>query len=92
MSLAGRHSWTQEGERLERHTDRACYLCGLIKRTRHEGGRSWAEFHQRQPDGSLARVPGKATPPCPGSPEQQTISFKPSSDVITNGDSHEADH
>lgn len=70
MALAGRHSWTQEGVREARHTDRACYACGLIRRTRHEGGRHWIEFWSKG-----ERVPGKRTPPCPGSPSQQSITF-----------------
>lgn len=87
MTRAGQHSWTKEGVRFERHTDRACYACGLIKRTRHEGGRSWAEYWR-----GAERVPGKRTPPCPGSPNQQGLSFTPPRNVITNGDSYEADH
>ncbi len=87
MALAGKHSWTKEGVRHERHTDRACYACGLIKRTRHEGGRHWIEFWRGN-----ERIPGKHTPPCPGSPNQQGLSFTPPRNVITNGDSYEADH
>lgn len=103
MALAGKHSWTAEGVRHERHTDRACYACGLIKRTRHEGGRHWIEFWRPSSDASasavrdasgryLERIPGKHTPPCPGSPNQQGLSFTPPRNVITNGDSYEADH
>lgn len=87
MARAGQHSWTQEPHREERHSDRACYHCGLVRRTRHEGNQHWIEFHRNG-----VRVPGKATPPCPGPPNQQALSFEPKRNVQTNGDAHEAHH
>lgn len=60
MITKARHSWS-EGVRYEHHTDRCCWDCGLIKRTRHEEGRHWIEFHR---DG--VRVEGSKTPPCTG--------------------------
>lgn len=77
MPRAGQHSWTEDGDRHERHTDRACYACGLIKRTRHEGRRHWQEFYRREADGSLRLVAkaGEATPRCPGMPDQQALAF-----------------
>lgn len=88
MPQAGQHSWS-EPHREERHTDRACWVCGLVKRTRHEGGRHWQEFYRA---GRLVAKAGDRTPPCPGSPQQQAVSFEPKRNVQTNGDAHEAHH
>jgi len=63
---AGRHAWSDKVA-YERHSDRACWYCGLIKRTRHEaiGPR---EFHWVEWWRSGERIESVATPPCPGAP------------------------
>lgn len=71
MTRAGQHSWS-EPHREQRHTDRACWLCGLVKRTRHEGRHPWQEFYR---DGRLVARAGEGTPRCTGSPDQSLIDF-----------------
>lgn len=88
MPQAGQHAWS-DPYRAERHTDRACWHCGLVKRTRHDGpGRPWQEFYR---NGKLVARAGEGTPRCEGSPDQSQIEFSPRH-TITNGDSHEAHH
>ncbi len=57
-----RHSWS-EPERYAQHSDRVCWDCGLIKRTRHEfdGPRAvhWVEWRRGD-----ARVEAARTPAC----------------------------
>lgn len=66
MSQPGQHSWS-EPHREPRHTDRACWLCGVVKRTRHEGGRHWQEFYRA---GQLIAKAGDRTPRCEGPKDQ----------------------
>lgn len=68
-----RHSWSDK-VRYPHHSERACWDCGLIKRTRHEveAGRDvhWVEWWR---DGK--RIRSDRTPPCPGpKPIQQVVS------------------
>lgn len=64
MSAAGRHAWSERVVH-ERYSDRACWYCGLIKRSRHEGiGRR--EFHWTEWWRDGVQIESKGTPPCPG--------------------------
>lgn len=68
MPRPGHHSWTDEPQRYERHSDRACFHCGLIKRTRHEGDQHWVEYVDQ---GVVVARPGSPVPPCPGEVDHQ---------------------
>jgi hypothetical protein len=56
--MAKRHAWSEKVS-YERHSDRVCWDCELIKRTRHEGHSHWIEWWR---DGK--RIASSATPPC----------------------------
>lgn len=62
MKGSERHEWSDKF-RAERHSDRGCWKCGLVKRTRHEDGRDWTEFVR---DGVVQWDAGGRTPPCTG--------------------------
>jgi hypothetical protein len=80
---ARRHSWSAP-ERFAHHSDRVCWDCALIKRTRHEGHSHWTEWWR---DG--ARISSDATPPCPGSPDQAALVITPRKQ---HGAPHATDH
>jgi len=87
MKSGQKHRWS-EPVRFERKSERTCLNgCGIVKVTRHEGDLHWAEFWR-----GLDKIDDVRTPPCTGSPDQQALTFSPKRNVITNGDSHEADH
>jgi hypothetical protein len=69
MHKTGRHSWS-EPHRYARHTDRACFLCGLVKRTRHEEGAHWVEYVDK---GVVIARPGSPVPTCPGAVDHQLL-------------------
>ena len=54
-----RHTWSSP-HRLEHETQRACWVCGIIKVTRHEHDLHWTEFR----DGDGKRIHCAGTPPC----------------------------
>jgi hypothetical protein len=59
------HSWSEKVA-YEHHSDRVCWNCELIKRTRHEGHLHWIEWWR----GNVRVEPAKTqlgyakTPPC----------------------------
>jgi len=57
-----RHRWGERNAVSPYKTERECLKgCGLIKVTRHDGGRAWAEFWR-----DLEKIAGEhePTPPC----------------------------
>ena len=57
-----RHAWSEKVA-YAHHSDRVCWNCALIKRTRHEHNQHWIEFYRGN-----ERIRCERTPPCPGAP------------------------
>lgn len=60
---AKQHAWSDKVA-FHRHSDRVCWNCGLIKRTRHERGQSWTEWFR-----GITEIKSVATPPCEKQPD-----------------------